>query len=816
MKKSKYLLLLLFPICLIVWIVSYALASGPIIADKNLEAAIRIAINYEKGEIRADQLAGIQELILRDSEIESLDGIEHLTSLVSLDLRDNNIQDISQLSSLTNLHELNLRGNKISNIDALAELTSLRQLNIRDNNIQDIDALKNLVQLRDLNARNNLITNIEPLTNLENLRDRLYLEGNPITDFSPVLPYFDEILQTDVDPNNYSDASLLQPIFSHAGGFYESSFHLEITSPMEEAVIYYTLDGSEPDPISNVESTYTYEGPITIEERTDNPLSAIPTNFIVEARDWKEPQPSKSGMVIRAYFETEEMTSGIITRSYFIQPQYTLPVISLVTDADHLFDEETGIYVPGVHYESSSENRDATGNYYQRGDEWERPIHIEYYESNGDLAFAQDAGVRIHGNFTRRFPQKSLRLYSRSDYGTSRFSYQFFDEKPINDFNRILLRNSGNDWGMTMFRDAALQSLVHHLNLDTQYYKPTIVFINGEYWGIHNVRDRLDQHYLETHYGGDRGDFTILEREGRLSEGSEKGQEDYALMIEYVKNNNLAEQHHFEHIQSLMDIDNYRNYYITQIYNANTDWPQNNISYWRYEKSDGANSLPGLDGRWRWMAFDMDRTLGYVPPSHNTVEWATSLTNERHNHEWPNVLFRSLLNNEQFKHTFINEFADHLNTTFHPDRVIQTIQKMKAGIEPEMENHIKRWGAPTSMDEWNNNVEKMIDFAEQRPMFVREHLANHFNLGETVSVQIKSDSAKGTVQINSIKLDEETPGVMNPDLWTGQYFQGVPVTITATPKQGYTFVGWKGAADGNSETLEMELSGDVVLEAVFE
>ncbi|WP_167553053.1 CotH kinase family protein [Evansella clarkii] len=828
-RNSKYILIIIIPLLLISWAAAYWAAPGPIINDANLEAAIREEINYERGEIRPNQLADIEELTIRDAGIVDLDGIEHLTSLVSLDLRDNFITDISLLSDLTDLRELNLRGNRIRNIEALADLTSLTELNLRENEVTDISSLENMHMLEDLNLRHNQISDLEPLRNLRSLTERLYIEGNPVTDLTPVLDFADEIVDTDFYPDtefdqDTSSAPEVYPVFSQAGGFYDEEFNLEIQATVEDAAIYYTLDGSEPDPENNEENTYLYEEPITISERSGENLNLahIRTNFITDdRRAWNEPaEPLPLGTVVRAAMVDENgSASAISTNTYFVDNQVSLPVISLSTNPDNFFGEEEGIYVPGVNYNTERNSPDASGNYYERGREWERPVHIEFFEPNGQLAFSQDAGVRIHGNFTRRFPQKSLRLYSRSDYGESRFSYQFFETKEMDDFNRLLLRNSGNDWGMTMFRDAAMQSLVHHLDLDTQHYQPAVVYLNGEYWGIHNIRDRHDKHYLETHYGADRDDFTILSANAELDDGSPDGQEDYISMLEYIEENGLEEEEHYEHIKTLMDVDNFIQYFVVQIYNANTDWPHNNISYWRYENSFNEESLPDkLDGRWRWFLFDVDRSLGYVEYDHNTIEMVTDRFNHvRDEEEWPNFLFRELLKNDQFKQKFLTALADHMNTTFSSERVVNVINDLAAGIEPEMDNHINRWGIPESMDEWEEKVEIMREFALNRPEAVREYTVEHFNLNGMATLTIHSDSERGTVKVNSIIIDEDTPGITELNEWTGEYFVGVPMSITAIPEPGYEFTGWEGIDGESAEHIEFILNNEgMVIEPVFD
>ncbi|MCA9947681.1 MAG: CotH kinase family protein, partial [Anaerolineales bacterium] len=199
---------------------------------------------------------------------------------------------------------------------------------------------------------------------------------------------------------------------------------------------------------------------------------------------WQEPANEIfKGTVVRAMVDKSgALASSAATQTYFVDPaangRYSLPVISIATDADNLFDPEIGIYVPGNYT-----------NYAQSGIEWERPIHIEFYEADGTLGFAQNAGVRIHGSKSTIYHFKSLRIYARSEYGQDRIEYDLFPGWKNDEFERLILRNSGQDIYATMFRDAMAQSLVSHLSFDTQPYRPAIVFLNGEYWGVHNVRE---------------------------------------------------------------------------------------------------------------------------------------------------------------------------------------------------------------------------------------------------------------------------------------------------------------------------------------
>ncbi|MDI6402839.1 FN3 associated domain-containing protein, partial [Balneolaceae bacterium ANBcel3] len=257
------------------------------------------------------------------------------------------------------------------------------------------------------------------------------------------------------------------PVFSVSGGFYYDEFFLELKAP-ESAVIYYTLDGSEPDSTSHV-----YTGPIKITDRSHLPnnLSTIQTSpegkILTTGFEWVMPEERVfKGNVVRARAMIPgQKPSKIITHSYYVDPEgpgrYPLPVLSLVTDSLHLFDYETGIYIPGKIYDEQDGDDHQVANYFQRGDEWERPASVEFFDEQGARFHSQDIGIRIHGWGSRVLSQKSLRLYARNEYGDSRFNVQIFPDLPYRSYNRLLLRNSGQDFfaRSTMFRDAFLQTL---------------------------------------------------------------------------------------------------------------------------------------------------------------------------------------------------------------------------------------------------------------------------------------------------------------------------------------------------------------------
>jgi hypothetical protein len=590
---------------------------------------------------------------------------------------------------------------------------------------------------------------------------------------------------------DFEDWIQLAPsVFSQEGGFYLSPFDLSIETWDTLAVIYYTLDGSEP-----TDNSLRYEGTIHIDGRDDipNDISEIPTNVDF---NWRPPggQVNKV-MVIRArVFRDGYLPSETVTHTYIIDPlaseRYSFPVISLATHRDNFFDEEFGIYVPGIHYQPNPQIIWAQrGNFSQRGGEWERPIHIEYFNEAGVREFAQNAGVRIHGGVTRSFGQKSLRMYARSGYGNDWFEHSFFIDKNLPRVKRFVLRNSGNDWNSAMFRDIMIQQMVKGLDIDYQAFRPVIVFLNGEYWGIHNIRERIDRYYFETNYNIDPDNIDLLTDYMDVTEGDEYH---YQNLRNFMEDNDLSRSGHYEYVGTQMDISNFIDYYIAQIYAANTDWPSRNIDFWRPRTPDG---------RWRWVLYDTDFGFGLFegPLAHrnNTLAFAT----EEDGPDWPNppwstFMLRTLLKNNEFRERFISRFADLINTTFDPVRVKSLIDNLQQLYQPEIEEHQHRWYPYHSFQRWRDVIIGFREFTEKRPQAVRGHIIDQFNLDGIFNLTVEINTPDGgAVQVNSIVIDAEkiTDSDMHGKIfWEGIYFKGVPVMLIPKPHPGYTFTGWDG------------------------
>lgn len=628
------------------------------------------------------------------------------------------------------------------------------------------------------------------------------------------------------------------PEFSHVRGFYREPFDLVLTSSDPDVTIYYTLDGSVPD-----QKALAYDGPIRIgpENYKSDLLSYIktfgPFNLNRIEADYTglkqkqaflpwTPQDVDQAIVVRAAaYKDGALASDVQTHTYFIGPdifeRYTLPIISITTDPKGFFDHVTGIYVAGVHYWDWRPGRPwhNPGNYTQRGIEWERPVHVEFFEPGGVFGFKLNMGARIHGGITRAWPQKTLRLHARSSYEPPGvIQYPLFPGltangtgEPLTEFKRILLRNGGNHWSIDLFADALMHELISHTKVDVMAYRPAIVFLNGEYWGIHNIRERLDQYYLATNYNLDPDKVVYTTHYDELDYGNPGDEKDLHDIVNFVQRNNMENEANYRYITTKMDIEQFIDYQVAQIFYSNTDWPGKNTAVWRYKTAQYEPDAPyGQDGRWRWMMFDTDFGFGYAHGTagdFNSLEHATGSRGP---------LLRGLLGNSTFRRQFINTFADHLNSSFTLERIITLIDQFEAVLEPEIARHQQRWGNPgRTVEEWKQNVDKMRIWAENRHKYIWSMIADYFQLPGTVTVTLASDLEAGFVRINTLDIVPETPGISNPESWQGIYFKNVPITVTAVAKPGNAFVRWEGSVNSSEPSIEITPDEDLHLTAVF-
>ena len=534
------------------------------------------------------------------------------------------------------------------------------------------------------------------------------------------------------------------------GGFYESTVMVELSTDAENAKIRYTIDGADP----------------TLRSPLYSSALSINATTVVRSR----------------VFEDNLLPGPISTLTYFINDKKTLPVVSLSTNPDNLFDDETGIY--------------AKANYME---DWERPAHIELFEPDGSPGFCMDAGIKISGFLIRNYAQKSFALFARPKYGDGSFKYQLFPDSELTEFESFRLRNGGNEWPNTRFGDGLCHILLKDSGLDVASFRPAVVYLNGDYWGLYNLREKQNEDYLASHHDIDPDKVDILEYFSGLQviEGDSLH---YKEMLSYVKNNDMNKADCFDYIKTQMDVDNYIDYNVAQLYLHNKNWLHHNTKFWRPRSSDG---------KWRWLLADLDDSM------HLSIIDTNYLQDIRDGDYEYNALFNKLLENDTFRKDLINRFADYMNTVFKPNNVMPQLYGFKAIIEAEIPSHITRWDVSDahviekieSKTQWEKNVDNKATFFTRKPNIMRNHIIEVFNLSGTSNLTLASSSTGGKIKLNSLSLDTFP--------WSGTYFSNVPITITARPDLGYQFVRWEGASSSSEASIELTLTADTELSAVF-
>ncbi len=567
-----------------------------------------------------------------------------------------------------------------------------------------------------------------------------------------------------------------RPVFSEPPGFYPSEVLLELVNPDPGSQYYYTLDGSVP-----TEDSELIAGTLSISQTT-----------VVRVRTFKE----------------GSLPSEVVTATYFINERSRdIDIVSLSTDPYNLWDDDYGIHVVGT---NGIERFGIVANYFQK---WERPVSVELFTSKGKRDFQVDAGIQISGQYSRINEQKSLAFYLRSEYGYSKLNYPLFPDKPhVKEYNNFLLRNSGSDWPETMFGDAVSQYIVKdQMNTDYMAYRPAAVFLNGEYWGILNIREKINEHYPSSNYGIPADEVDMLESSGDMDSRIVGGSNaDYLALRSFFETNDMAVQANYEQAASEIDIEQYTDYQITEIYENNTDWPGNNIKYWRHRTDP--------DSKWRWVMYDIDRGFGIrgQPPDQKKGgedNLVRAMTSGKYN--FP---LTGMMNNAGYKEYFIKRFNAHIAITFHPERVHSIFDEWEQRIETEMEDHLAKWGDyredwgsfdEKTMEGWRDIVDNKKSWAEERPAIMMDILKDYFTLGDTFRIKLSVSSLQhGYITVNGVKLTS--------DDFSGLFFNDYDLDISAQPNPGYSFDHWEGISSGSTiPNHSLTLDENKEIKAIF-
>lgn len=556
-----------------------------------------------------------------------------------------------------------------------------------------------------------------------------------------------------------ANAPMPMPVFSLPSGKTTAGRQLAmVIQGIPGHKIHYTTNGAEP---TTSDQLYTTPIPIL-------------TTKVIKARAY-HPQ----------YLPGETNTA-----SFFVNNSHSLPVISISTKPDFLFNSILGIYTEG--------SNGIDGNCYGKANwnrDWERPATFEYFSPDlTERQHVQPIGIQIAGACSRTMPQKSLAVIARQKYSDPDFDFSFFDDRsPLISFKSILLRNSGNDFNATVLRDAFQQAIIKDaMDIDYQAYSPAVVYLNGENYGLMNIREKINEDYIRSNYGLNADQFDMIERYYSPMNGSADA---YYQLVDFLNNNDLYSAGNYNQVASKIDVQEYINYQLFNIYIANTDWPGNNIKYWR-----------PVNGKWRWIVFDTDFGFGlWWDNSHDpTLYFATDANGPG----WPNppnstLLFRKLLQNEAFKQQFVQSFLTHIATTFRPARINAILDGMVQDIAPEIPYLKQRYGG--TIYDWQYQTNALKGWGQSRVDFMPDHIAEFFGLQNEVPLTF-GQTAHGRLDINGAITRDSIVNYIS--------YLGLPYKIKAIADVGYRFRHWVNINQSVNQTLVSKNSSWLYLDTL--
>jgi len=543
-------------------------------------------------------------------------------------------------------------------------------------------------------------------------------------------------------------------VFSHPSGIYGSSFSLQLSGSNN---IRYTKDNSVPK-----ETSAKYQYPISISSNT----------------------------MIRARIFEDDLISKVSSQNYLVNSTHTIPVVSLYTEEKYLWDNNIGMYTYGYNYDNNFPFFGA--NFWE---DFEYPFHFSYFSPNGEVAFESNVSAKIFGGYSRGFAQKSFSLFARATDNVKSFKYPFFQTRPYSEFEALILRNAGNDWDRAFIRDAVMTGLVKETEVDIQAYQPVAAYLNGDYWGLYNMREKINEHYLASLHNINPDDVDLIELNGEIKVGSNT---EYLQLRNYFSSHNLSNQTNYNYVISQLDETNFIQYQMANIYYDNTDWPGNNIRCWKTK-----------DTKWRWIMYDTDFGLDLFDANghyHNTLAFATTTNGSNWpNPPWSTLFLRRMLENDGFKLKFVNYLADAMNTIFLPDYAASFIEATANNISAEIVAHRNRW---EHYSNWNNEIKTMKNFFNIRPGVVRGFIKERFDLPATQRIYTQVNNTEmGIIQLNSLRI--------TTSYWSGIYFQNNPITLTAVPKPGHVFDHWSGDRNDDTPTITINLTKNTSVKANF-
>lgn len=621
---------------------------------------------------------------------------------------------------------------------------------------------------------------------------------------TPRKPNTDELLQE----------IKLNPIQSNLSSYWcEEGTELVLDCADEQSIIHYTLDGSEPDLTSPV-----FEGRLVL-SKSLYPKETLTSHRGITEQYYPPNIIGDRGLVIRAKAYAKGCyPSDVFTQTVFfsdIKKVHAMPAALITVEPDDLLSEADGIYVLGDVYAEWREKNphakyqgDSPANYNQRGPSWKRNAYTEFIDTDG--GFSTDSVFKIIGGWSRASPQKSFHLffYERGDEEGG-LTYPLFPDLRAKDgsgreadfFRSVIFRNGGNDYNYTLFRDALIQSQVSALPLDTQASRPAAVYINGEYWGILNMREAHDEGFFYNHYGIPLDESIVYEFEGDMRIGDEEDFQSYQNLITEIQQADFSKTETLENFRDVVDFNNHALYTAVQIYIANKDWPGNNIRFWKTDNSP-----------LRWLLYDTEFSTNIYEQNHYALNMFYVI-NQANGPEWPNPdwstkLLRQCLKNPEYSRLLINACCDLMNTVFESSTIEKAVEAMQKKYESDMQQHWARWSwaAGGSMNRWKGNADTIKAFFRQRVPNFSKHMEGFFKLEKSVQVSISTGQG-GKVKLNNLTLTNED--------FTGSYYPDQNIELTAIPDDDFTFSHWTGTVESRNPNLFLNPADTISVEAVF-
>ena len=537
--------------------------------------------------------------------------------------------------------------------------------------------------------------------------------------------------------SNYCFSQDLKNVtFSHQAGFYETSFYLKITADEGELYLFK-------------------------ENNINNRRKLFPDSLLID-----------KNITLSLLHKTKDSIVKLGSYSYLIEFETKFKVVSMSINNNFLFNNNKGIYQKGPRaYFDTVKNHYRNVNWERS---WERENYVEVFDENGERIIGQSSGIKIFGGMTKYYPEKSLRLIARNKYGNNRFNADIFDQGK-KKYKSLVLRHSGNDYRKLRFKDAFITSLAAESNLDVQASSPAHLFVNSEYWGVYNIREKINEFYIDNNHNTGIYSIDILQGNRTVEVGT---QDSYNKLLKFVKKHDLSLLENYEEVQKMMDTRNFANFWIYQIYAANHD-SRGNIRFWRSES---------LDGKFRWIVYDTD--LGFGPNRYKDnilKDFTSEKKTDWYNPKWATFLLRNLLKNESFKKDFIIQSSYLLSSTLSTQNIKDKINEFKILYKDEMKIHFSKrkkfQNSQGNLKKWNSSIEDLFTFSEKRDDFSFSHLEDKFHLKKPYFLEINiTNFKKGQVFLNGNRIKKKK--------FNARFYSEFDLPITIHPNVGFTNKGY--------------------------